>query len=118
MSLKDDDPYTVSLERALELVAEKKKADAERIINTFPEKGIQVLRGRYGPYVTNGEKNAKIPKDVEPASLSLEDCEALIEAAPARRKKTGKKKKKAVKNTKKKTTKKSTGKTGNRANTS
>jgi DNA topoisomerase-1 len=94
VSLKDDDPYTVKLDRALELVAEKKKADAERIINTFPEKGIQVLKGRYGPYVTNGEKNAKIPKDVEPASLTLEECEAMIEAAPARRKKTGKKKKK------------------------
>lgn len=93
VSLKEDDPYTVPLERALELVAEKKRADANRIINTFPDKGIQVLRGRYGPYVTNGGKNAKIPKDVEPESLTQEDCEALIAAAPTRKKKAGKKKK-------------------------
>jgi len=109
VSLKEDDPYTVPLERALELVAEKKQADADRIINTFPEKGIQVLRGRYGPYVTNGEKNAKIPKDTEPESLTLEQCEALIEAAPARKKKTGKKKK-AAKKASKKTAKKKTAK--------
>jgi len=115
VSLKDDDPYTVSLERALELVAEKKQADAERIIKSFPDKGIQVLRGRYGPYVTNGEKNAKIPKDTEPESLTLEQCEAMIEAAPVRKKKTGKKKKtakkaagKAAKKTAKKAKKKTT----------
>jgi len=94
VSLKEDDPYTVPLDRALELVAEKKRADAAKIIKKFPEHGIQVLHGRYGPYVTNGHKNARIPKDVEPASLALEDCQAMIEAAPARKKKTGKKKKK------------------------
>jgi len=94
VSLKEDDPYTVQLDRALELVAEKKRADAAKIIKKFPEHGIQVLHGRYGPYVTNGHKNARIPKDVEPASLALEDCQAMIEAAPARKKKTGKKKKK------------------------
>ncbi|HSH41997.1 MAG TPA: DNA topoisomerase I [Arenicellales bacterium] len=114
VSLKDDDPYTVSLERALELVAEKKQADANRIIKSFPDKGIQVLRGRYGPYVTNGEKNAKIPKDTEPESLTLEQCEAMIEAAPVRKKKTGKKKKSAKKATgkiAKKATKKTSKKT-------
>ncbi len=111
VSLKDDDPYTVSLDRALELVAAKKQADAERIIKTFPEKNIQVLKGRYGPYVTNGEKNARIPKDTEPETLTLERCEAMIEAAPARRKKTGKKKKKKTtkKAAKKKTSKKKAG---------
>lgn len=122
VSLKEDDPYTVSLERALELVAEKKRADAERIIRTFPERGIQVLRGRYGPYVTNGEKNARIPKETDPESLTLEECEAMIEAAPARKKKTGKKKKKtakkATKATKKKAGKKAAKKVQKRANTS
>jgi len=117
VSLKEDDPYTVKLDRALELVAQKKKADAERIINTFPEKGIQVLRGRYGPYVTNGEKNAKIPKDVDPATLTLEDCQAMIEAAPVRRKKTAKKKKKTAKKTENRSAaaKKKTRKTGGAA---
>lgn len=119
VSLKQDDPYTVTLERALEVVAEKKQADADRIINTFPEQGIQVLRGRYGPYVTNGEKNAKIPKDVAPESLGLEECEALLAAAPVRKKKAGKKKaskkkKKAARKTskKKKTARKAAAKSG------
>lgn len=107
VSMKEDDPYSVNLERALELVAEKKKADAERVINTFEEQGIQVLNGRYGPYVTNGEKNARIPKDIDPKSLTLEDCEALIVAAPTRRpRNTKKKKKKAAKKVSKKTSSK------------
>jgi len=84
VSIKDDDPYTIGLERALELIEEKKLADANRIIQDFADVGIQVLRGRYGPYVTNGSKNAKIPKDREPAELTLEECQALIEAAPER----------------------------------
>ena len=81
----DDDPYTIGLERALELIEEKKQADANRIIKTFDAGDIQVLNGRYGPYVTNGAKNAKIPKDRNPAELSFEECEALIAAAPERR---------------------------------
>ncbi len=86
VSLKEpDDPYTVSRERALEIVAEKKKADAERIIQTFDGSDIQVLNGRYGPYITNGKKNAKIPKDKEPKSLTLAECEELIAAAPERK---------------------------------
>lgn len=84
VSLKDD-PYTVTLERALELVAEKQKADAERQIKLFAEQGISVLKGRYGPYVTDGKKNAKVPKDKEPASLSLEESLSLLAAAPAAR---------------------------------
>ena len=84
VSLKEDDPYTVELPRALELIRLKKEADANRIIASFPEAGIQVLNGRFGPYVTDGKKNAKIPKDREPKTLTLEECRALIEAAPVR----------------------------------
>jgi DNA topoisomerase-1 len=84
VSLKEDDPYTITLERALEVVAEKKLADANRIIREFPEQDIQVLNGRYGPYITNGKKNAKIPKDRDPKSLTLAECEELIAAAPER----------------------------------
>ena len=80
----DDDPYTVSLERALELIRLKQEADANRIISDFTEEGIQVLNGRYGPYVTDGKKNAKVPKDREPKSLTLAECRTLIEEAPAR----------------------------------
>jgi DNA topoisomerase-1 len=92
VSLREDDPYTITLERALEVIAEKKLADANRIIREFPEQGIQVLNGRYGPYVTDGKKNAKIPKDTDPATLGLADCEAMIAAAPERGGRRGKKK--------------------------
>jgi DNA topoisomerase-1 len=85
VSIKGDDPYTITLERALELVAEKKIADANRLIRDFPEAGIQVLNGRYGPYITNKLKNAKIPKDRIPKELTLDECQALLAAAPERR---------------------------------
>ncbi len=89
---KADDPYTVTLDRALELIAEKKKADAEKQIKVFVEEGISILNGRYGPYITDGTKNAKIPKDRDPASLTIEDSMALLAATPTAR---GKKQKKA-----------------------
>jgi DNA topoisomerase-1 len=82
---KDDDPFTVTLDRAMELIEEKKKADAEKQIKVFEEDGISILNGRYGPYVTDGKKNAKIPKDREPASLSLEESRVLLAEAPASR---------------------------------
>ena len=124
VSIRGDDPYTITLERALELIEEKKIADANRIIRDFPDAGIQVLNGRYGPYVTNKHKNAKIPKDKTPAELTLEECEALLAAAPERRPRGGKRKpapatpqpvkqaasKKKKKKAKKKTKKKAAGK--------
>jgi DNA topoisomerase-1 len=84
VSIKDDDPYTVELPRALELIKAKEEADANRTILDFPEAGIQVLNGRYGPYITDRVKNAKIPKDRDPKSLTLDECKELIAAAPAR----------------------------------
>ena len=135
VSMKEDDPYTIELDRALVLIAEKKKADAERLIQDFPDDGIQVLNGRYGPYITDKKKNAKIPKDTDPKSLTLEQCKEMLAAAPERgrrgkkkvtskasegdvklaakkvtkktaRKKAATKKKTAKKKTKKKTTRK------------
>ncbi|MFQ5635617.1 MAG: DNA topoisomerase I, partial [Gammaproteobacteria bacterium] len=104
-SIRDDDPYTIGLERALEVIAEKKIADANRLILDFEEQGIQVLNGRYGPYVTNKEKNARVPKDREPKSLTLEECEELLARAPLRKKRGAKKKtKKKAAAKKKKTT--------------
>jgi len=108
VSMKEDDPYTVELPRALELIAEKIKADAERLILDFADHGIQVLNGRYGPYITNKEKNARVPKDREPKSLTLEECIELLAAAPVRGRRGKKKtaKKAAKKAAKKKVTKK------------
>lgn len=119
VSMKEDDPYTVELPRALELIEAKKIEDANRIIQDFEEQGIQVLNGRYGPYITDKSKNARVPKDREPKSLTLEECIELLAAAPVRgrrgkkkaaKKKTARKtastKKAAKKKTKKKTKKK------------
>lgn len=94
-SIKEKDPYTITKEEALEIVAAKKKADAEKIIKTFTEEGIEILNGRYGPYITDGNKNARIPKDIEdPSTLTLEMCQDLLkEAKPSRRKKKATKKK-------------------------
>ncbi len=83
-SLKEDDPYTVTLERAREVIRLKQEADANRIIQDFAAEGIQVLNGRYGPYITDRKKNAKIPKDRDPKALTLEECRALLAAAPER----------------------------------
>ncbi len=108
---KDDSPYTVELERALELIAEKKKVDAERVIKVFEEQEIQVLKGRYGPYITDGKVNARMPKEQDPEALTLEQCQALIkEAAEKKAKRGGKKKATKKKVAKKKTAKKKTSK--------
>lgn len=92
----DDNPYTIDLPRALELIEEKKLADANRIIQDFEEQGIQVLNGRYGPYITDKQKNARAPKDRDPATLTLDECRELLAAAPARGRRG---KKKATKKT-------------------
>jgi DNA topoisomerase-1 len=104
----DDDPYTIELPRALELVEAKKIEDANRIIQDFEDEGIQVLNGRYGPYVTDKTKNARVPKDREPKSLTLEECKELLAAAPVRGRRG--KKKTAKKTTAKKAAKKKTAK--------
>ncbi|HKQ82070.1 MAG TPA: DNA topoisomerase I [Steroidobacteraceae bacterium] len=84
VSIKDDDPYVVDLPRALELIQAKETADANRTILNFEEAGIQVLNGRYGPYITDRVKNAKIPKDRQPDTLTLDECRELLAAAPVR----------------------------------
>jgi DNA topoisomerase-1 len=85
VSLKEpDDPYTVTRERAIEVIEAKKLSDANRIIIDFGVDDIQVLNGRYGPYITDKQRNARIPKDREPKSLTLEECRALLAAAPPR----------------------------------
>ena len=104
----EDDPYTIELPRALVLIEEKKIADANRIIQDFEDEGIQVLNGRYGPYVTDKAKNARVPKGREPKSLTLEECKELLANAPVRGKRG--KKKAAKKSTAKKAVKKKTAK--------
>ena len=86
VSIREDDPYEISAARALELIEEKKLADAKKLIREFPEAGVRVLNGRYGPYVTDGSQNASVPKDKAPSELTLEECKQLIKDAPTRKK--------------------------------
>ncbi len=75
---KEDDPYTIDLERALFLVREKEEIAANRILKSFEGSAIQVLNGRFGPYLSDGELNGKIPKDRDPAALTLEEAQQLM----------------------------------------
>jgi len=102
-----DDPMTIELDRAIELIEEKRERDNKKTIKTFDEdKELFVLNGRWGPYVSYKKKNYKIPKDKEAASLTYEDCMKLIEEGDSKSKKTknasGGKKKSATTGTRKK----------------
>lgn len=76
---KEDDPYTIDLARAVFLIEEKEEIARNRVIKEFDGSEIQVLNGRYGPYISDGKLNGRIPKDREPASLTLEEVVKLME---------------------------------------
>ncbi|WND80088.1 DNA topoisomerase I [Lysobacter capsici] len=76
---KEDDPYTIDLARAVFLIEEKEEIARNRIIKEFDGSDIQVLNGRFGPYISDGKLNGRIPKDREPASLTLEEVVKLME---------------------------------------
>jgi len=80
VSIKPLDPRDITEAEARELYAEKLKKDAEKYINSFKDGAIQVLNGRYGPYITDGKKNAKIPKDKDPKTLTEVECMDLLAA--------------------------------------
>ena len=82
VSIKPHDPMTITLDEAKELYAAKLKAEAEKNIADFGD-GIKVLDGRYGPYITDGSKNAKIPKDVKPTDITHDMAKELLAKAPA-----------------------------------
>ena len=94
---KELDPHDVTEEQAIELIVEKRKKDAERLIKAFDEDPtVKILNGRWGPYIEFGKQNVKIPKGKEPLELTFEDCKALAAAeskAPAKGKKKFVKKK-------------------------
>jgi DNA topoisomerase-1 len=85
VSIKPHDPFSITEDEARELYKAKLEKDANKYIKEF-ESGIKVVNGPYGPYITDGKKNAKIPKDIEPKDLTEEQCKKLIEEAPARKK--------------------------------
>jgi DNA topoisomerase-1 len=75
---KEQDPYTITLEDALTLIRDKRTADENKLIHNFEAEGIQVLNGRYGPYIKKGKDNYKIPKDKTAEYLTLEDVMLII----------------------------------------
>jgi DNA topoisomerase-1 len=83
VSIKPLDPMTVTLEEAKELYAAKLEKDANKYITEFPS-GIKVVNGQYGPYITDGKKNAKIPKETDPKSITESEAKEMIAAAPAK----------------------------------
>ncbi len=89
---KEQDPHTITEEEAIDLIEAKRKLDAEKYIKVFDENpDVQVLKGRYGPYIKFGKKNVKIPKDKAPEELTYEECVELAEKAPEKK---GRRKKK------------------------
>jgi DNA topoisomerase-1 len=81
---KEDSPYTVELDRAIELIEEKRKKEREKVIRVFEKDDIQVLNGRFGPYIAHAGANFRIPKNTDPAALTLEGCKEIIMAQQAR----------------------------------
>ena len=85
-----EDPLTITLENANELIDKKISDEASKVIKEFPgqDPAVSVLNGRFGPYVKIGKENVKIPKGTDPESLTLEDCLELQKKQAAQPKKT------------------------------
>ena len=83
VSIKPEDPLTISLEKALELYEAKLRTEAEKNIADFGD-GIKILNGRFGPYATNGKKNVKIPKDTKPESITHDQAKEMLKNAPVK----------------------------------
>jgi DNA topoisomerase-1 len=76
---KNGDPYTIDLESSINIIEENAKKEAQKNIKSFPEDGIELLNGRYGPYIKKGKENFKIPKGTDPASMTIEEIKEIIE---------------------------------------
>lgn len=107
VSIKEDDPMTIELDRAIVLIEEKREKDRKALLRTFEEDpSIRVIEGRWGPYISYEKKSYKIPKGTEIETLSLEDCKKFIEEGGKDKKKAPKRKKAATKKSAKAKTKK------------
>ncbi|MDZ7605802.1 MAG: type I DNA topoisomerase [Cyclobacteriaceae bacterium] len=88
---KEDDPLTVTEQKAIELIESKRKTDESRTIKTFEENSdFQILQGKWGPYLKAGAKNVKIPKGKKPEDLTYQECAELAKGAPEKKKGKGK----------------------------
>jgi DNA topoisomerase-1 len=107
---KEYDPYHITLAEADKLIKDKQEKEANKYIKSFPEdEKLQIVNGRFGPYISYDKANYKIPKDVVPAEISFEEVMKIIKAAPEKPAKgKGKGKPAASANKKKAKAKKST----------
>lgn len=85
VSIDETELFTIDFDTAMLRVAEKEEQKKQKSIKEFPDTSIRVLDGRFGPYVTDGKKNAKVPKDTEPKKLTLAECKKLLENSPAKK---------------------------------
>ena len=79
---KEFSPYTVTIEEAAAIIEESDKKEQQKLIKSFEKEGIEILNGRFGPYIKKGKKNYKIPKGKDPASMDLESILKIIEETP------------------------------------
>lgn len=79
---KDHSPYTVDIETAVSIIEENSKKEEQKLIKSFSDEGIEILNGRFGPYIKRGKNNYKIPKGKDPVSLELEEILKIIETTP------------------------------------
>ncbi|MCF0207121.1 MAG: type I DNA topoisomerase [Bacteroidales bacterium] len=85
---KGDDPYSINLDRAIELIEEKKEKLKNALCRTFDEiPDLQILKGRFGPYISYQKKNYKIPKNLNPEEITLEQCKEIINSGQDKKKK-------------------------------
>ena len=89
VSLREHDPYKITLEEAIEVIRAKQEADANKLIKDYGVDNLRLLRGRWGPYLTDGEKNARLPKDREPETITLDEARVLIANAPLPKRRWG-----------------------------
>jgi DNA topoisomerase-1 len=85
VNIKPFDPHTITLKEALELYKAKQKSEIDKNIADFGD-GLKIIKGHYGPYITNGTKNAKIPKEIDPKSITIEQAKEILTAAPSGKK--------------------------------
>ena len=79
VSIDPEDPHKITMEQVQSFIDAKKEADREKEIQLFEGACVQIIDGRWGPFITDGFKNAKIPKEREPESITLEECQQLLE---------------------------------------
>ena len=93
VSIKPHDPMKITEEEARELYAVKLEQEANKYIQIFDKTGIKIVNGPYGPYITDGKKNARIAKDVDPTKITEAEAKSLIDKAPAKKKRVIRRKK-------------------------